>query len=481
MKGKFIKVCVLLILAALFVVSCATSEVPEEFDTDYSASSGSASKLGGLELVYEFGVGEDEVTESVLGYSYESIFADIAKARFAQVQKDYDVKININYSYNYDSCRLFQNKSLAGTFMCDMISGISDTWTDTARIGMLNGILTLSDYIDYTDEVKWGNRSLLEVLYYEDDLFGVIPMTWPDLVISSFGHPMVVNEDIISRSGFKDPREYVETATWTWDTFEECLKQYTVEEEGKTKCYGLATHDAYFAEMFMHSNGDRLVAKDSSGKYYYGIMSPSAQKAMQRGWDIYYGETGYTIEKGTRETPADVVDLFIDQRSVLCLTGSGSIYGTDAKIGTSMENFGILSFPVGPDADPNYKYGISENINYAIAFSCLANYPDAAAIVINALYEPLDGYTTYDDIRAYMQRYYFFDERDCATLFDMFLNQQYNYFHWGVRANTVAYLENQSTSVTQIIDRNKDKFNEDFEKYVMPSVRGIEALWGSFY
>lgn len=469
-----------LALVLILVLSACSQESAEDFvEFEYQgAGSSESTDLGGVEVVYEIGVGEDNTMDSVMGYLAGSYFADYAADRLATVKNDYNVNIDIRYTFNTNSCANFVNASLAGFFFCDVISGISDMWNDVAQIGMLYGMSTMTDVIDYTDEVKWGNRSLLEVLYYEDDLYGVIPMAWPDLVISSFGYPMVVNETFIARYGHTDPREYVENGTWNYDTFNNALEEYTIIEDGQTKLYGLAVHNPYAAEMFMHSNGDKLVTKNIQGEYAPGILSNTMLAGMQEGWDVFNGALSYTVKTGLDPSPC--VDFFIDGNTMMTIALTDYIYGNDARIGLNVENFGILSFPTGPNAKPDYKFGISENINWAIAFSTAANQPDAASLIINALYEPFKGYESYDEIKEYMQRNYFFDMRDCDNLFGMFLNQEYNYFHFGIRASNVGYITTKAYTVAQFIDKDKSKFQEDFDKYVMPSVRGIVSLWGEY-
>lgn len=478
MKRNIIRCLVFASVLILLLSSCSQGSDNGSFELEYPAGPSGSTDMGGVTLVYQMGTKQNQSKDTVMGYPEGSYFSDYAIERFADVKKEYNVNIDLRYAVNSESCENFLKASQAGLFFCDVISGVSNSLSDVARIGMLYGISSMTDVIDYTDEEKWGNRSLLEVLYYEDDLYGVLPMAWPDLIISSFGYPMVVNETFISKYGHTDPRDYAENGMWNYDTFNNALEEYTIIEDGQTKLYGLAVCNEYAAQMFMHSNGDKLVTKNIQGKYAPGIFSGTMLAGMQEGWDIFNGALSYTVK--TDLSPGPCIDFFIDGKSMMTIALTEFIFANDARIGLNVENFGVLPFPTGPNAKPDYRFGISESINWAIAFSTAANHPDEATAVISAMYEPFKGYETYDDIKEYMQRNYFFDMRDCDNLYGMFLNQIYNYFHFGIRDTNVRYITTKAYTVAQFIDKDRSKFQEDFDSYVMPAIRGIVALWGEY-
>ena len=478
--NKMSKLLLLVLALIVFATACQAGETEEFFDQDLNDSANAKMDLGGFEMVYEFGSNESDglITENVLGFRPDTQFADLAKARIKEVENDYNCKIKINYNTT-QRCHTFISLSYAGVFMCDVISGISDMWADAARAGMLVGLSELEDYIDYKNEDKWGNRSILEVIYYENDLYGLIPMGWPELNHSSFGYPLAVNEDLVSLSGQPDPREYVETGDWTWAQFRNCLENYTQIEGTETVRYGLSAHWPYYAEMFIRSNGDSLVHKDENGNYSYGFVTPTAFAAMEEARAIWTTDLSYTISSGMNDTVEQTVNDFVNELSVMCVAPTGYLYGQDARISLNVDNFGILTWPLGPDADPGHVYGIMENNNYCIAFSSLSTQPDSSAVIINALYEPLPGFETAEDIKEYMAHNFFFDERDCDCFLAMYYNQEYNYFHYNMRTQYVGFLERTSRSISEYVEGISDVANEIFQRDVMPSVRGIEAVWGT--
>ncbi len=477
---KVCKLLALIMIISVFATACAGGTEPETFDLDYNSGEAGVVNLGGFEMIYEFGsnTSDGAVDENILGFVPDSVFADLAAARLNEIEQNYNCKITVNYN-DTQRCHTFISLSYAGVFMCDVISGISDMWADAARAGMLVGMSGLSDYIDYMDESKWGSRSILEVVYYEDDLYGLIPMGWPELNHSSFGYPLAVNEDIVSLLAQPDPREYVENGEWTWAKFRECLDAYTVIEGSTTKYYGLSAHWPYYTEMFIRSNGDSLVYKDENGNYSYGFYTDSAIAAMEEAKAIWKTDLSYTIASEMNDSVASTIDDFVNGVSVMCVAPTGYLYGQDARISLKVDNFGILTWPLGPNADPDRVYGIMENNNYCIAFSTLSKNTESSAIIINALYEPLPGYETDEDIKAYMERNYFFDSRDCDNFFKMYLNQEYNYFHYAMRENYIGFMDTNQT-ITQYIESVSDVVEGIFTDDIMPSVRGIEAVWGTY-
>jgi len=486
MKGvivmkKMSKLVILILAMFVFATACGAQEAPESFDIDLDSGSDGSIDLAGFEMIYEFGSNEADgvVSENVLGYVPDSQFADLAKERIRDIENDYNCKIKINYN-STQRCHTFISLSYAGVFMCDVISGISDMWADAARAGMLVGLSDLEEYIDYKDENKWGNRSILEVIYYENDLYGLIPMGWPELNHSSFGYPLAVNEDIVSILGQTDPREFVENGEWTWAKFRECLANYTYTEGSETRYYGLSAHWPYYTEMFIRSNGDSLVYKDADGNYSYGFNTPTAIAAMEEAKAIWHTDLSHTIISDMNDTVEQTVDDFVNGDAVMCVAPTGYLYGQDARISLNVENFGILTWPLGPEAEPGHVYGIMENNNYCIAFSSLSSNTESSAIIINALYEPLPGFETHEEIKAYMEHNYFFDSRDCDNFFEMYLNQEYNYFHYNMRTQYIGFMENTSRTISQHYDSVVDIINEIFTEDIMPSVRGIEAVWGSY-
>lgn len=460
----------LIMLVSVFTSACGTPE-KEVFDVDFTGSTGPVD-LEGANIVYKVYIPSDQSADTIcLGYEIDTVFADMA----AQRLKDVESNLNCNFEMIYDtgSAGEYFTAAVSGTFVSDVVMGVSDIWADIARTGgMLIGLSELGDYIDYRNEEKWGYSNMLEVVAFEDDVYGVTPLYWPDVSVY-VRTPIVVNENLIASLGETDPRDYIENKQWTWDVFEECLGRYYVEESGEVKHYSITSGFGDFGSMFALSNGNSYFVKNSSGKYISGLYTPETMKAMQRCVEILSGPNSHTIN-----STGNAVDSLISGTTVMGALKSTEIIGVGGRIAREMDNYGILSWPHGPDVEPGYIFGYYSNIQNCIAFSRASNNPEAAAKAIDALYEPFDEYPTMDSVIDFMSKAYFFDERDSQVYYQMYFNSSYNYFHYGM-SNILSDWANQSKSVSEYLESNEGSISEFIEEYVAPAKRGLDAIFGS--
>ncbi len=461
----------IVILFSFAVTACGTAE-PEIFDVEFEMK-GDKIDLEGVGIVYEIGLTDSALAvPNCLGYELDTVFGDLATKRLKDIQNNLNCIIKLNYVNNGVSCRAFVATSASGAFMCDVISGTSDMWADVARIGMVIGMTELENYIDFRNEEKWGYRNMLEVVYYEDDLYGLVPLLWPEVSVS-YGSPIVVNENLIASLGVEDPRDLLENGQWTWDTFDDCLGKYFVQEGSEIKQYALTTSLGNFADMFILSNGSHFAEKDASGKYIPGFFTPNAQKAMEKGKEIFYGPHSNTID-----AVGDAVQNLLSGRTVLSSVHSDSIIGISARIAKEMDNFGIVSWPCGPDVEPGYMFGLHHNIERCISFSRMSPHPDVAATIINALYEPFEEYPTLDSLIDLMTSNYFFDRRDSEVFYNMYFNSVYTYFHYSGMYGYMHEWLSASKSISEHIEANTKSIQEKIDEYVLPTMNGIDAVWG---
>lgn len=466
---KIAKILLVAMFLSIFATACGSTE-PEVFDVDFVKESGSID-LEGIGIIYKIYIPSTIDPKNVcLGYEIDTVFADLASKRLNDVQQNMNCTVDI--VYDTGSVWDYYAAVISGTFVSDVVMGVSDVWTDAARLGMMVGLSELEDYIDFRNEAKWGYRNMLEVVYYEDDLYGLNPLLWPEVSVA-YGTPLVVNEDLISALGETDPRDYLENGEWTWDKFREVLERYYVKEGSEVKYYALTCSPAAFGNMFILSNGSRYAEKNDKGEYVPGFFSPEAIKAMDEGLDIFYGTLSETIDKET-----DPIEAMLSGMTVLGGINSDNIIGLRGRIAKEMANFGILSWPTGPDVEPGYAFAEHANIERCISFPRASKHSDVAATIINAIYEPFEGYETLDDILELMTRNYFFDERDSKVFYNMYLNSDYNYFHYsGMYGMFHQWLTSNKTPI-EFIEANEDFMATKMEEYILPAMRGIDAVWG---
>ena len=276
MKRMFkIALCFLLSMLMLISFFSCSQSTEETFDIEFSGQE--ITGLGGLELVigsFFDSTNGAVVGENVLGYSIGTGLADLAAARLKEVEIALDCKIESVYMDNFYNT--FSYSLAIGQSPCDIMFVPSMNYYGWMKAGYLSRISSVSDYIDYTDSAKWGTPMLLECLCYKDDLYGLLPAAWPDLVYTSFGYPLVANMNLISSVGGDDPRELYEQGMWTWDTFSEQIQKCTVIEGSETKYWGLGGHYPYFAEMIFRSNGVSLTRVNGDVSLTCGYYEPES-------------------------------------------------------------------------------------------------------------------------------------------------------------------------------------------------------------
>lgn len=464
-----------LITVALIAGCSSAGSTDELFESDFVGSDENEN-LGGYELV--FGIS----TDTDFGYEHETPMADLALGRISAVQS----ALNCRITQKYDA-GLYDNviaSSASGVYYSDVIMEISvpifEMFRTLSDVGTVIGISTTS--IDYTDAEKWGSRYLLEAACNEDDVYALVPCLWPELVTNNYLGSLVVNEDLIARLGVEDPREYVEKGQWTWDKFEEVLPLYYREENGEVVHYSFATPNGDFSLMMIMSDGIRLSGKGSDGEYGFTFFSPDSIKAMETAYRIWNRDFKYCIH--SLDPNSQLPQMFIENDSVMGLFYAKYVIGPASYVSKNMDNFGILTFPTGPNITDDTRYFSGYlNLERSIGFSLLTKDIDCAAKIVDRMYDPFESIGGIEGIKKYYASNYFFDERDANIFYESFINSRYMCFggYYGINFSDLLwqYLESSST-VTTYLDQNKDKIQTQYEKSLAPCIRAIVSLWGEY-
>jgi ABC-type glycerol-3-phosphate transport system substrate-binding protein len=455
------------LLASVLLVACGSKE-PERFDVDLTFESDKLDLEGAkIKYVYALKAGRETI-DSSLGYENGTLLGELALKRLKDIQNDLNCTLDIEYMTTSVADPMFIATSASGTYMCDAMVGISDMLRAPAKIGMLMGMTELEEYIDFRNEEKWGRRNILEVIYWQDDCYGLIPLMWPSVSVSYDTLP-VINEDLISSLGVSDPRDLYENKQWTWETFRGCLEKYYMAEGSEVKNYALTCSTHGLGSLYLISNGYRLAELDKNGEFQSGLYNPRTLVSMEEAKYIYDGPLAYTLD-----TQSNSLDSFLAGNTVISVISSENVTNRVAKETT---NFGLVPWPSGPDVAPGFKSACHANIERCLVFSRLSHCPEQTAAAISALYEPFEEYPTVESIREFMSRNYFFDSRDTDVYFDLYWNSQYTYFATSSWAALGEWLQGNK-SPSEYIESVSKKVDEHVEENIEPSKRGILAVWG---
>jgi ABC-type glycerol-3-phosphate transport system substrate-binding protein len=462
------KISLLMVIALIFLTSCVAAE--PEIVPDYEVLPDS-SDLGGYVCNWGFSMSVyTENTDNVFGYIPGTVFAETAAERKKQVENDLNCTISVFNNSNSSVIRDRLNAAIAsGSHLYDIATADSSAMSKFVRSGALVG---LSSLLDVENVDKWGTPNMLMPALWKNDLYGVLPFAWPNLLYTFAGHIIAVNENIISRLSEPDPREYAEALDWTWDRFEECLERYTYQDSGRT-VYAFQSHPDYFAMNMALSNGVSMVAvKD--GEVTVGIYTDAGREALERAQSIYlYDDASYIHPSDTTASG----ELLVNGECVMISQGHGGMIATSGSILYVMDNVGILPFPQGPKATPGIYPSYYQQIQYITSIPVTANDFQAAATVISEMYEPFEGLETKDDIAEYMNSQIFFDDRDAYIFINMIEHTEYNYFWEGGR-DGIANVLSSRNPVSSILDSYQSVYQKLVDEYIYPQYLGRVAVYG---
>ena len=468
---NIVKLLILAFIFSLFATACGSVE-QEVFDVEFVKTSEGTDLEGTVIKYMRATTGQASYSnfDQVLGYEMDTILGDLAMQRIKDVEQSLNCKFDITYFSGDTPYGSFRMSNSVGEYFCDIFCGISDRFREDMKAGALMGLSELDEYIDYRNEEKWGSRSILEVLYWKDDVYGLIPMSWPTSSVSYTGLT-VVNEDLIASINATDPRDLYENGLWTWETFRDCLEQYYIQEGSEVKQYAItAQYLGNFGENYILSNGYRLAEKGPDGQYRSGLHDPRALTAMIEAQDVLYGPLSHTIKYNV-----DPAEHLINGTSVLGILHYAE-YLTD-RVVKEMPNFGLIAWPSGPNVDPGFIATNHHNLERAIVLSRYSHNIEATAIAINALYEPFEEYPNSESIKDFLYKTFFFDRRDADLYYDLFLASQYSYFGSAPWNSLSSWIENGQTP-TEYIESNIDSIEEYIKEEIAPTKQGIEAVWG---
>lgn len=480
-KAKIMFCLLMASLLAISLISCSQSE-NEVFDVDYDGSAATTFDGLGLKMLVAFFSGNSAVEgENILGYPIGTGLADLASKKITDTEKQLDCKISFDYKDWSSFTSFFSGCLAAGISPGDFAFITSFDIYSWAKAGYLTGIVShLGNIIDYRDSDKWGTPNLLECCCYKDDLYGVLPAAWPDLIYSSFGYPLVVNMDIVARYGADDPRELYENGKWNWATFNDELEKCTIVENGETVVYGLTAHSPYLSEMILASNGVGLTRINGKPSLECGFYNnPSFFTAADEVQLIRFGDLSYTYYANVESDPVTVTESFCEEKAAYGFMPTKYIFGVFGEISQRVSNYGVLHTPVGPDVAPDFAAGIYDGMTCTLTFPSVSDNVIEAATVANELFSPLPGYETKEDIIEYMRRNNFFDPRDCDAFLDVLNNAMYNYFYsaGGDVRNVSAEVGRTNTPPAEILDKYEDLMEKHFSNAVGDMLAAYSMLF----
>ena len=455
------------LLCMLMLVSlCASCAAEEETVPEYpTAIYADAIDLGGEKLV--MGVLIDyyaEGAERTLGYTQGTDFGDLATERLKDVENRYNCEIEFDYLSRpgetvYSSC-------MAGQYLFDFVTDESYYLVNVTRANAFVDLAAL-DTIDVFDESKWGSRYMIYSTMFDGGIFGVVPAALPLKLGTSLAY-LVVNENRIQQQLLTDPRDYFEQGEWNWGTFGNCIETYAHNDPLTNEyVYSLASGFGGFAKDLAMSNGVDFFYLHDDGSFDLGYFSQPAIDAYNQAYEWFYGATADNVISG--ESWNTLKQRAIEGSAVISLVlGSGIVSNTSSLV-YYIDNFGLVPFPVGPNArgQDNYKSNYSA-ASFTMCIPLTAKDPEVSALIIDKLYEPFKGFETEESVIDYLYKNYFADRRD-AELYINMSKGDHIYYNDHRHGMSTMFDSLNSNGITKGVESYRSAHYETAEKYILPA------------
>ncbi|MBO5300309.1 MAG: extracellular solute-binding protein [Clostridia bacterium] len=451
--------CVLLFVFIFGICSCAGSQ-NEEFLLDLNGINSDSSKidLDGYECEIVQGFGMD----TPFFYPLDTLMSDMVLQRMANIGKE----MNCNITLSSDATGSYLDgtiaKILGGTHVAEI--GYTHQPSRVVRAGCFYPLDALRDYIDYMNADKFGSLGLLEIGMMNGVPYTVAPVSWPGKQMSYSYNIFAVNEDLISRYGKVDPRDYVENGEWTYDTFENVISDYQIED-GEFKA--TAVNFTWSIVELCMTNGASFISVNEDGTAFPSLDSPAIGESIDWFGRLYKNNSDCITTLGHYE----MLPVFLAGELVMTQTSFSNVI---ADISYDMDNFGVVPMPCGPRGEyGTWPSVFSDFDSFAVFVN--AKEPEAAAMVVDRMCDPFEGYETLEDIKNYASDI-FFDKRDVDFFTYYLKNIRWNYWTLGIYSffDTAKNEAIKGASSIEIFDRYADAANALVEEYVVPNYQFIK-------
>ena len=298
--------CLLAILLTFSVCSC-NSGSEEVFLLDFNeTSTGNDINLNGYECV----IWQSYDTDHPFQYPVGTLPADLYLKRLNDISNDWNCNISIKGGTNY------LQESIPYVYANLHMAEIACTHVPTTMVmaGVLYPLEGLQDYIDYFNADKFGSLGMLEMGMKDGVPYSVSPVAWPGKQSSYNYNMFAVNEELIAKYGKTDPRDYIENGEWTWDTFENALSEYQIDD-GTVQATALNVTWT-FVDQVAYMNGAELFAEDSAGNPIPALDSQNIAEAIDWCSRLFTQQKDYISYLGHY----DMVDAFINGKIILAQT-----------------------------------------------------------------------------------------------------------------------------------------------------------------
>ncbi|MBO5036850.1 MAG: extracellular solute-binding protein [Clostridia bacterium] len=464
-----------LILCCIFLFGCVScaNEQQEDINLDYNSGISGDVDLDGKHFV--FAMVQDyffEGADSTLGFINTTEFADLAAERLRDVQEKHNCTIEFKYVPRAGDAAY--KDVMSGECTIDIIQDETYWLLSYVPMGIFVDLTTV-DSLDVTDEEKWGNRYMLYSMMWNGAIYGVLPAQHPLRTQNSMGSVLGINETHVQSLGEVDPRDYYENGEWTWDTFTRVLTDYTLTSLGGDQIYALVSSPDRLPMAAAFSNGGEYITMKSDGTFNLGIFSDESLEAFNQVSEWINGPTSANIHLDYKDCGRDY--LKAGTAVIGMLDAYQVLSGTDS-IAYTLENFGIVPFPTGPDAEPRSFKSFYDAADFTLCIPITEPDVEETAFVLDAIYEPFEGYETDEDIIDYLHANYFLDRRDAEYYYSLSDIEHAYYFPSMDRMYDDIWPPLAEKNPIEVLEAQEESMYARAEEHLIPRSNSIIEVYG---
>ncbi len=267
--------------------------------------------------------------------------------------------------------------------------------TTAVQSGLMYDLSTI-DCLDFNSESVFTRNQVDEFFKKGDSIY--------TMYATSNGFPearegIFFNKKVLEDAGI-DPESIYDMqadGTWTWQAWEDLMAkaQRDVDNDGTIDIYGMTENYGDVVRSMILSNGGEIVSLESDGKYRLALEDAKTQEALTKVQELIDTYDAHVSYASDAQWDYYMTDFMSGNVAFTC----GQAYMADGQYKDMEDDFGFVSFPVGPNAGSDYKSYGTDNL-YAIpacydadkAWKCAFAYWIYNSIVPG--YEDYQGWTS---------------------------------------------------------------------------------------
>lgn len=271
------------------------------------------------------------------------------------------------------------------------------------------------------DDGKWGYDGQKAMMTFGDGkTYGFRNVYWA-MPLQNVSNILFYNDEIIAKNMLTSPYEYYENGLWNWDSFETICKGVTQTVNDLQSVYAFMLPTAKYPDFIhaaVYSNGGQRLKYDEDGRLVCGYFDFKTMEALDWVADLVNKEKVCYVP-GNLEAVNNVdVMSFTDQYTAFLVSDSytGFYGGSAYPLSVLEDGFRWIEFPKGPDFKGKTTAFYDKNDSFLALSKGFKS--DVKGVVLNAIFEPLDGEDT-ESWKDFMGMNYFFFEEDADLYFDI--------------------------------------------------------------